>query len=116
VNVILMSVVLGERNEGNEWNELPDGIPQVERFQIRKQGFIDGAKLQNRENFHRRHEFGIASSSERSHPSSVLPETSPFERRWGSLERLSIQVVEEKGNARCWRTHSVSVSIPNISR
>ena len=37
----------------DEWSELQGGEPKLERFQVRKQGFVggDGAKLQNRENF-----------------------------------------------------------------
>jgi hypothetical protein len=97
----------GGKERGDEWNELPNGMAQLERFQIRKQWFVDGAKLQNRENF-RGQDVWIARFSEHSHPSGVLPETSPFERRWESFERLSIQVVEEKEIVGCWHTHSTS--------
>ena len=40
----------GGEERGNEWNELPNGGPHVERFQIWKQRFVDGARLQDREN------------------------------------------------------------------
>ena len=88
------------KERGTERNELsPDGRgrPRHEGPQVRKQRFAHGGGLQNGGNSRGR-EAQMTSHSELPHPSSVLPETSPFERRWRSLERLSIQMVKGKRN------------------
>ena len=50
-NTMSMRVVWGKNHEGDERDELFGGARQVETFQMWQQGFIDGAKLQNREHF-----------------------------------------------------------------
>jgi hypothetical protein len=41
----------GGKKQGDEWNKPPLDSPQIQSFQIREQRFIDGAKLDGRENF-----------------------------------------------------------------
>ena len=68
--------------------------PQIETFQIREQGFVVGAKLQDRESF-QRHDVWSTTAVDLPHPSSVLPETNPFNRRWKSFEGLSNRTIQK---------------------
>jgi len=87
----------GGKEQGDEWNiRLPDS-PPTESFQIWEQGSVDGAKLHGRENFRG---WGVLGGElyELSHPSGVLPETSPFYRRRESFKGLSSRIFKQRGN------------------
>ena len=80
----------GGNEQGDEWDKRVPNSPPTENFQIREQGFTDGAKLHGRENFRGwRVLSGVVVLADRSHPSSALPEMNPFHLRREPFKGLS---------------------------